>query len=147
MYQSATPLVCSVCDSMCLNCSTSATTCTACDTLITNRVLSGSSCVCSAPYAETGSVSCGCDVGFSMANNVCNEICGDGIRFTLACDDGNTVSGDGCAPDCTIETDFVCRGGNSTAPSECSYNKSIDIVLQKSTKNSTANEVSFQFVV
>ena len=38
-----------------------------------------------------------------------NEEEEDGIREALEeCDDGNALSGDGCAPDCTIETGFVC---------------------------------------
>lgn len=145
-YQSATPIQCSTCDPSCLNCTTSATTCTACDST-TNRVLSASLCVCNSPYADIGTINCGCDVGFTMTANVCNEICGDGILFTLPCDDGNTVSGDGCSADCNVEADFVCSNGNSSAPSQCSYTKPISIFLEETMKNNTANEVTFTFTV
>ena len=43
------------------------------------------------------------------------QVCGDGIRAeSEKCDDGNKDSGDGCSQTCQIETNYVCKGGNST---------------------------------
>ena len=35
------------------------------------------------------------------------------------CDDGNTHNGDGCDSQCKIEKEFICDGGNATAPDKC----------------------------
>jgi len=41
--------------------------------------------------------------------------CGDGVRVTgEECDDGNILNNDGCSSLCTIESGYVCRGGNTT---------------------------------
>lgn len=40
-------------------------------------------------------------------------LCGDGVRGgTEACDDGNENDGDGCSKECTVESGWVCLGGD-----------------------------------
>lgn len=61
----------------------------------------------------------------------------------LECDDGNLNSGDGCSSTCKVETNFTCRNGSPTSPSQCSYNKPLSLSLVSSSKDLFANAVNF----
>ena len=59
------------------------------------------------------SVCTSCILGHSLTGNNCGRKCGNLIREDREeCDDGNEVSMDGCAPDCTVEDNFVCEQGS-----------------------------------
>jgi cysteine-rich repeat protein len=46
--------------------------------------------------------------------------CGDGHQDgSEECDDANTLPNDGCAPDCTLEENFVCTQSTQSTPSVC----------------------------
>jgi cysteine-rich repeat protein len=77
----------------------------------------------------------------------CDEICGDGLLFELPCDDGNLRDGDGCSSACTIETDYVCMNGSTTAPSICSYNGSMSVTLQTGDKSPTSNSLTLTYSI
>ena len=54
----------------------------------------------------------------------CLDECGDGKRFwNSICDDGDKSNGDGCSSKCTVEKNFVCRGGLEKSKDVCSYIK------------------------
>lgn len=111
------------------------------DTLESTKTLAGDYCNCNLGYFDNGlgtcslcnstCVSCSvnennctaCHTGFEVNNTFCVEICGDGILYNMACDDGNIVSGDGCSSTCTVENNYTCINGTTTAPSVCSYNQ------------------------
>lgn len=48
---------------------------------------------------------------------MCVTKCGNGLREdTEYCDDGNNYAGDGCAPDCTVEDNYICDQGVLVPP-------------------------------
>ena len=63
-----------------------------------------------------------CTGGSSSTKDTCTEIWGDGMRFNTNStywDDGNTKNGDGCNSSWTIETGWICTGGNSSTKDTC----------------------------
>jgi cysteine-rich repeat protein len=113
---------CATCMANCLNC-TSGTTCLQCSPYY---VFSVSACVpnCSnITYCTTCTVSFGivcsaCSTGYSLVNNVCQEVCGDSMMVTPEqCDDGNTDPNDGCSSTCQIEVQHYCD--ITATPSQC----------------------------
>ena len=56
-------------------------------------------------------------------SDVWTEICGDGVKFNIIStywDDGNLIDGDGCDSMWSIETYWLCSGGNSVSKDTCS---------------------------
>ncbi|CAI2384325.1 unnamed protein product [Moneuplotes crassus] len=65
-----------------------------------------------------------CTSGDSTTASVCTDTCGDGFvslsnLTDTYCDDGNNIGGDGCSSSCVVESNYVCKGGNSTSKSVC----------------------------
>ena len=58
---------------------------------------------------------------FNATSDSTKENCGKGFRISssIGCDDGNLIDGDGCSKDCTVEENFVCKGGSLTSPDIC----------------------------
>ena len=64
----------------------------------------------------------------------CKEVCGDGKRYhETVCDDGNTGSGDGCTSKCTVEPNYICRGGYQGNRDTCTW---LPVDLLSATVNS-----------
>ncbi|CAI2363732.1 unnamed protein product [Moneuplotes crassus] len=83
-----------------------------------------SSWVCSGGSSTSKSVCEECTQGFYQNDpsnpTYCVTRCGDGYRVgTEICDDANTVDEDGCKSDCSVESGYVCTGGNSTNQDSC----------------------------
>jgi cysteine-rich repeat protein len=58
--------------------------------------------------------------GSATSRDFCTENCGDSVDLGFyECDDGNNIDGDGCSATCTIETGFVCMGGNNDISDKC----------------------------
>ncbi|CAI2369382.1 unnamed protein product [Moneuplotes crassus] len=79
---------------------------------------------CSGGTTMTKSVCTECTQGFYQNDPLnptsCVTKCGDGFRVgTEICDDNNISDGDGCKSDCTIESGYVCTGGDSANKDTC----------------------------
>ena len=56
----------------------------------------------------------GYSAGFVQDELFCHETCGDGLRLEAEqWDDSNKNSSDGCSSTCTVETGYICTGGNA----------------------------------
>lgn len=146
-YDPGTAL-CNACDYTCLTCNGPASpNCLTCDPANHRSWAAPGKCDCNTLYVDVGVKLCAlapCLTGYEHDSmGACVEICGDGIRFDLACDDGNLVDGDGCSSTCTIETNYTCKGGNSTSASICGYNQPLVVTLLDAQKSPAANEVVF----
>ena len=83
----------------------------------------------------------------------CIDICGDGVRhnersapdllFYQECDDGNLIDGDGCSSNCTVEPNYVCKGGSWNSSDTCAHTKILEAKITNYDNNTAIVTIEF----